>query len=77
MVNASSTEQPLEIDFDGVSGTHAASIATLHASSYEATNSITAPDLIRPAMSSVRVSGTGWKHTVPALTIEVLDIPLR
>ncbi len=65
------------MNLEGVSGTHTASFATLHANSYEETNSITAPDLIRPTMSTLRVAGAGWKHTVPPFTIEVLDIPLK
>jgi hypothetical protein len=35
------------------------------------------PNLIHPVDAPIHVLGGNWKHTVPALTIEVLDIPLR
>jgi len=33
------------------------------------------PENIRPVESKVSVPGREWKHTVPALTIEVVDLP--
>ena len=77
LVNASTTDQPLAIDLEGVSGTHTASVISLHAATYAATNSIAAPDVIHPVMASSSMDGEPWKHTVPALTIEVLDIALN
>jgi alpha-N-arabinofuranosidase len=76
LVNASTLAQPLTIDLKGVS-TAAAKVSSLHAASYEATNSITDPEFIHPVASTVQVTGKAWKHTVPALTIEVIDIPVR
>ena len=77
LVNASSRDQQLDIDLPGVSGAHIAFINSLHGASYEATNSLDSPELIRPIESKVRVSSGTWQHTVPALTIQVLDIPLQ
>ena len=77
LVNASYREQPLTIDLHGVSGTHSAKVNSLHAASYEATNSLAEPELIHPIESTLQVSGGSMHHTVPALTIEVLDIPLK
>lgn len=77
LVNASTADQPLTVDLQGVNGAHSASMTTLHAGSYEATNSLNAPDFIHPVTSKVSVTGAQWNHTVPALTIEVIDIPLR
>jgi alpha-N-arabinofuranosidase len=50
---------------------------SLHGATFEATNSLADPNFIHPVDAPVHVSGGNWKHTVPALTIEVLDIPLR
>ena len=77
LVNASSESQPLTVDLNGVKGAHAAHVYTLHAASYQATNSITAPDVIHPVESHLQLSMEKWNHAVPAFTIEVIDIPLR
>jgi len=77
LVNASNKDQPLMIDLQGVKGEHVAKVISLHANTYEATNSITDPNFIHPVESTVRVSGSSWRHSLPALTIEVIDIPLR
>ncbi len=77
LVNASNVAQPLAIDLQGVSGVKNASMTTLHGDTFEATNTITDPNFIHPIASTVRVSGSPWQHTVPPLTIEVLDIPTR
>lgn len=77
LVNASNKEQPLSIDMDGLSGAHTATMNSLHANTFEATNSITNPNLIHPVTSTPKVTGAHWNHTVPALTIEVIDVPLK
>ncbi len=77
LVNASDQDQPLTVDLSGVTGMKGGTMTTLHGASYEATNSITDPNFIKPVESLVQVSATGWKHTVPALTIEVMDVPLK
>jgi alpha-L-arabinofuranosidase len=75
MVNASTVEQPLEIDLTGVKGSPEATIISLHASTSEATNSIADPNRILPRDTKERIEAKPWKHTVPALTIQVVDIP--
>ena len=77
LVNASSQDQPLAIDLHGVTGEHIAKMTSLHGATYEATNTLNDPNLIHPVDVALRVSGENWKHTVPALTIEVLEIPLH
>jgi len=76
LVNASNSAQALTIDL-GAAGAHAASIITLHAASYEATNSLAEPNVITPKMTTEPIPATAWHHTVPALAIQVIDIPLR
>jgi len=76
-VNASNHDEPLTVDLHGVTGEHTAKMSSLHAATYEATNTLNDPNFVHPVDAAVHVSGGSWKHTVPALTIEVLDIPLR
>ena len=76
LVNASNLPQALMLTIDGVKSAEA-EVNTLHAASYQATNSIDDPEFIRPVKSTMRVSGPEMQHTVAPLTIEVIDIPLR
>ncbi len=73
LVNASNLPQSLTLDLKGVSA-RPAKLTTLHAASFQATNSITSPEAIKPVESTVRLTPS---HNVPAYTIEVLDIPLK
>jgi alpha-N-arabinofuranosidase len=77
LVNASSKDQPLTVDLNGVAGADTGKMTSLHGASFEATNTITDPNFIHPVESVVRLAAGSWKHTVPALTIEVVDIPLH
>jgi alpha-L-arabinofuranosidase len=58
-------------------GEHMARMSSLHGATYEATNTLNEPNLIHPMDAVVRILGGNWKHTIPTLTIEVVDIPLR
>jgi alpha-L-arabinofuranosidase len=75
LVNASSVDQPLSLGLTGVNSAHTATLTALHGATFDATNSINDPDAIRPVESRVSVPGGNWEHTVPALTIEVIDLP--
>jgi alpha-L-arabinofuranosidase len=77
LVNASDKAQPLTLKIDGASGAHTAEVNSLHGASYQATNSIDNPEFIHTVKSTMRVSGPEMQHTVPPLTIEVIDLPLR
>ena len=77
LVNASTTPQPLAIELAGAGAAHTASINTLHAGSYDATNSISDPNQVTPKQTTERVPAGTWQHTVPPLTIQVIDIPTR
>lgn len=75
LVNASNQTQAVALDLSDVKPGEA-KMWTLHAGSFEATNSITRPEVIKPAESHVSVAGLA-KHTMPAYTIEVIDIPVK
>lgn len=77
LVNAGNQDQAVTIELKNVAGTHTAKIASLHAASYEATNSISNPNLIHPEDSTALVKGSSWAHKVPAMSIQVIDIPLQ
>ncbi len=78
LVNASSQDQPLTIDLPGSTAeAHQATVISLHGASFEATNSIADPGFIHPLQSTTSFASAGWQHTVPALTIEVIDIPVQ
>ncbi len=76
LVNASSLDQPMTLNLGDRIQTRAER-TTLHAASFAATNSIDRPEFIHPVSSTVNLRKGAQPYTVPALTIEVLDIPLQ
>jgi alpha-L-arabinofuranosidase len=78
LVNASDVDQALRIRLTDISaGDSVAQIDSLHAASFEATNSITLPKAIQPVASSLPFKGHEFNEVVPQFTIQVIDIPLR
>src|ERR1019366_6572951 len=75
LVNASNGDQALSVSLPGIKGAHTAKLMSLHGATFEATNTMSKPDAIHPVATAVPVTGAAWKHTVPALTIEVVDLP--
>jgi alpha-N-arabinofuranosidase len=75
LVNASDHPQSLEIALKGLgAGAHTGKMFSLHGASFQETNSMTEPERIHPVESAVHVAGATWQHTVPAFTIEVVDV---
>jgi alpha-N-arabinofuranosidase len=78
LVNATTEDQPLEISLKGLgAGAHEAKMISLHGATFEATNTITEPTTIHPVDGTLRFTGATLKHTVPAYTIEVVDIAVK
>ena len=77
LVNASTADQPLTIDLQGGTKSQTASVISLHAATYEATNSMSDPNHITPKNSAEAIPAGSWHHNVPALTIQVIDLPLK
>ena len=78
LVNATTKDQPLEIALKGLgTGAHEAKVMSLHAATFEATNTITDPVAIHPVESTLRFTGAVWRHIVPAYTIEVVDVVVK
>jgi alpha-N-arabinofuranosidase len=70
LVNASSTPQPLKIQFTGGQGATSGKLISLSARTTAATNTITQPAVIVPVESSLHDLAS---HTVPGYTIQVLE----
>ncbi len=78
LVNASSMAQPVTLSLTGAGGgVHPVNVQTLHAATTWATNSITAPARIVPVGSKLSVNGGKLTHTVPAYSIQLLEVDLR
>ena len=78
LVNATTVDQPLDIALKGLGvGPHEAKVISLHGATFQATNTITDPTAIHPVDSVLRFTGAALKHTVPAYTIEVVDIAVK
>lgn len=78
LVNASNKPEPLAVELKGLgAGAHVAKTTSLHAASFEATNSITEPETIHPVSGTARFTGTKLERTLAPFTIEVVEVPLR
>ena len=76
LVNASDKPEPLTVDIAGATGGQA-TMYSLHGATWWATNSIDHPNVIVPVSSSIAVQASKWEHTVPANTIQVIDVPIQ
>jgi alpha-N-arabinofuranosidase len=75
LVNASSVEQKVSLTLSGLgSGTRTAHVQTLRAQSNSATNTIHDPARIVPVSSTIPVRGEHLSYTVPAYSIQVLQL---
>jgi len=77
LVNASNVALPLSMKLTGIYNAKSGRMFSLHGATFEATNSIHDPEAIHPIESTVSAPHSSWKHTVPPLTIEVIDLPMR
>jgi alpha-N-arabinofuranosidase len=75
LVNASSTPQQVKISLAGANSVKpTAKLVSLSAPSTATTNSITDPKRVMPVESTVKGVGKDFTRTVPAYSIDVLDI---
>ena len=75
LVNASNVPQPLMLDIPGAAAGNAR-MYSLQGASFQATNSITEPEKIKPVALSLRMVPR-MTHNVGPMTIEVIDVPLK
>jgi alpha-N-arabinofuranosidase len=78
LVNATSTDRPVTIALPGI-GTAArtAHISTLHGNTIWATNSIKDPRRIVPVSSTLSIKGEAIPYSVPAYSVQVLQLDLK
>ena len=78
VVNGVPTPQELEIDLKGISGvTGAAKLTRLHALSPVDTNTIADPKHIVPVESTLPMTGTKLKHTIPGYAFELIELETK
>jgi len=78
LVNASSIAQPVQINLSGANRIqHTATVTTLSGNTTQETNSITGPRRIVPKTTSITNASTSFSYTVPAYSIQVIDINLN
>ena len=78
LVNAASVEQPITINLNGLGNTaRTAHVETLKAATTWATNTIADPKRIVPVSSVLKLKGEHVPYTLPAYTIQVLEIELK
>ena len=78
LVNASSDPQPVSVALDGAP--HIAgrgTLVTLSGTNPAETNTISNPTRIAPAKTEFRVSGAHFQHTIPAYSVQVLELSTR
>ena len=73
LVNAASAPQAVDIDLQGAKVAPRAKLTSLAAKDTQATNSIDRPEYLKPADSSITMSGTRLRHTMPPYAIEVIE----
>lgn len=73
MVNASSDPQPLEIDLTGAKLAGTAKLVSLSAPDTQTTNTIDDPNRVVPVESTLRNVGSQFRHTLPGLSIQVIE----
>jgi alpha-L-arabinofuranosidase len=78
IVNGAPTAQELEIKLSGVGAIAGpAKLTRLHALSPVDTNSISDPKHIVPVESTIALTGTTFKHTLPGYTFEVIELDTK
>jgi alpha-N-arabinofuranosidase len=78
LVNASSVPQPVEIEMTGVSSVaNAGALETLTGASLAQTNTISSPTRIVPVQTTIKTIGKKFSHTVPAYSVQVLQLQAK
>ena len=78
LVNASDTARPVTIDLQGATGvSKSAKLVTLSARTPAATNTILTPTSIVPVESTIATAASHFTHTVPAYSIQVLELKTK
>jgi alpha-N-arabinofuranosidase len=74
LVNASTTPQPIDIDFDGAKLAATGALISLSAHNTQSTNTLEKPTEIVPVESALHGVSGHLHHTVPGLAIQVIQV---
>jgi alpha-N-arabinofuranosidase len=74
LVNASSTPQPVEIEFAGVRLAATGTLVSLSAHSTQATNTMEQPKEIVPVETTLRGVSSHLHHTMPGYSIQLIQL---
>jgi alpha-N-arabinofuranosidase len=77
LVNAASDPQSVDVNLEGTKVASTAKLVSLHAHDTQETNSIDAPDRIVPVESALHDVSNHLHHTVPGLSVEVIEFDVR
>jgi alpha-L-arabinofuranosidase len=78
LVNASSVAQPVEIEMTGASNVaNAATVESLTGATQAETNNISSPTRIVPVQTTIKGVGAKFSHTVPAYSVQVLELQAK
>ncbi|HEY1945385.1 MAG TPA: alpha-L-arabinofuranosidase C-terminal domain-containing protein [Bryobacteraceae bacterium] len=78
LVNASSVPQPIEIAMTGAAGVEkTGTLVSLSGSNPAQTNTISAPLRIAPVKTPLKNIGAKFSHTVPAYSIQVIELQAK
>jgi alpha-N-arabinofuranosidase len=78
LVNASSTEQPVQIELAGASSIrNTATLVSLTGTNDAETNTISDPKRIVPVKSTIEHSAATFAHTVPPYSVQVIDLEAK
>jgi alpha-N-arabinofuranosidase len=75
LVNASSVAQPVEVEMTGAGNiSNVATVETLTGATLAETNTISSPTRIVPVQTTIKGVATKFSHSVPAYSIQVLEV---
>jgi alpha-N-arabinofuranosidase len=78
LVNASSVAQPVEIEMTGASNVaNTATLESLTGVTLAQTNTISSPTRIVPVQTTIKGVGAKFSHSVPAYSIQVLELQAK
>ena len=77
LVNAESTPRTIDVNFTGATLAGTGKLVTLNAHDTQATNSIDQPENIVPVESTLKNVGAVLHHTMPAYSIQVVQLDQR
>jgi alpha-L-arabinofuranosidase len=78
LVNASSIPQPIEVAMTGAANVeNTGTLVSLSGSNPAQTNTISAPLRIAPVKTSLKNTGAKFNHTIPAYSIQVIELQAK